>query len=90
MYAANRSCCVTQVAPQRSSHNHPFFIGCLPGKIYAFLAGDQNAALLGWGRPALTDTYLWSAEPLFGLIRSGALPYLSHSSGVVVVAHTRR
>ena len=81
------------MASQRSPGAQPqFSAGCLSVQVYAALAGDQNAALLGWGRPALTDAYLWSAEPLFGLIRSGTLlpPGRSRSSGGMVVAHSRR
>jgi hypothetical protein len=40
-------------------------------QVLATLVGEQNAAMFGWGRPAVvTGGSLWASEPLHGLIRT--------------------
>ena len=39
-------------------------------QIRSTLVGEQNGGQFSWGQPAVSETFLWASEPLFGLIRS--------------------
>ena len=39
-------------------------------QVQATLVGEQNADMFSWVQPVATDEYLWTSDPMYGLIRS--------------------
>ena len=41
------------------------------GQVESLLVGEQNGDLFAWGKPAVAESLLWTADPFYGQIRSG-------------------